>query len=136
MTDDRFPVHLNTPRANSKTSIGEMIRMVASTTDIGSLMGTVVEAYRLTVSLERDIIEIKSYYSNLESSNRQLHDQLMLALKGRFAERAAQISLIRDVAKQLIAEKQFDLAHSIVSQLMSILNQSPLDETQSIRHRR
>lgn len=136
MTDDRFPVHLNTPRANSKTSIGEMIRMVASTTDIGSLMGTVVEAYRLTVSLERDIIEIKSYYSNLESSNRQLHDQLMLALKGRFAERAAQISLIRDVAKQLIAEKQFDLAHSIVSQLMSILNQSPLDETQSIRYRR
>jgi hypothetical protein len=136
MTDDRFPVDLSMPRANSKTSIGEMIRMVASTTDIGSLMGTVFEAYRLTVSLERDIIEIKSYYSNLERSNRQLHDQLMLALKGRFAERAAQIALIRDVAKQLIAEKQFDLAHSIVSQLMGILNQSPLDETQSIRHRR
>lgn len=135
MTICHTPVPYNPHRSNSGTSISDMMRMVASTTDVRALVSTVAEAYRLTVSLERDIVEIKAYYENLEMQNAQFHREMMLALQGRFLERAAQIALVRETATQLIAEKQFDLAHSIISQLMRLLHQSPVEEAMSSRRR-
>lgn len=128
MSDRQLPVYLTTPSQSGKSSIGELTRMVASTTDITALAGTVAEAYRLTVSLERDIVAIKSHYAALEKSNRHFHKEVMAALQGGFAEHAAQIAFIKEAATQLIAEKQFDIAHSIISQLMQLLQQSPVDE--------
>lgn len=135
MTGSQTPVPYNPQRPTNGTSVSDMVRMVASTTDVRALVSTVAEAYRLTVSLERDIVEIKAYYENLERQNAQFHREMMLALEGRFSERAAQIVLVRETATQLIAEKQFDLAHSIINQLMKLLQQSPVEEVMSNRRR-
>lgn len=135
MSEYQLPAYLNPPRNTGTTSVGELTRMVASTTDITALASTVAEAYRLTVSLERDIVAIRSHYAALEQSNRQFHEEVLAALQGRFAERAAQIAFIRETATQLIAEKQFDIAHSIISQLMQLLQKSPVEEAFSNRRR-
>jgi hypothetical protein len=135
MADDKLPIYFNALRQENRISLKEISRMIAATTDINALAGTVAEAYRLTVSLKRDVVEIKAHYSALEKSNRQFHEEMLALLAGRFAERAATISFIREAVTNLIAEKQFDIAHSIISQLTALLRQSPLDEAFSIRNR-
>jgi hypothetical protein len=113
----------------------QMIGMIAATTDVTALVNTVAEAYRLTVSLDRDVAEIEAYYRRLEETDRQLHQQIMLALEGRFTERAAQIAFVERMVTQLIEHKQFDVAHSIVTQLMKLLQQSPVEEAFSQKRR-
>ncbi|MFN7305228.1 MAG: hypothetical protein ACK5TQ_01450 [Acetobacteraceae bacterium] len=135
MADNKLPTYFDAPRQKNNISIKDIPRMIVATADINALAGTVAEAYRLTVSLERDIVEIKARYSALEKSNRQFHEEMMAALAGRFAERAATISFIREAVTNLIAEKQFDIAHAIIGQLTELLRQSPLDEAFSIRNR-
>jgi hypothetical protein len=135
MTDNQLPAYFHAPHPSSGTSLAEMTRMIAATTDMNALASTVADAYRLTVSLERDIIAIKAHYATLQKSNLQFHQEIMAALEGRFAERAAQIAFIREAATQLIAEKQFDIAHSIINQLMQLLQISPVDEAFSKQRR-
>jgi hypothetical protein len=117
--DPQTPVH---------GGMAHMRSAIASTTNVTQLVTTVVEAYKLTVSLERDIVEIKAYYANLEATNRQLHSEIMAALEGRFTERAQQVAFVERIASQLIEQRQFETAHSIVTQLMKLLQQSPVDE--------
>ena len=109
------------------------LTMIASTTNVTELVQTVAEAYRLTVSLDRDIIEIQAHYRALEQSDQQLHEQIMLALEGQFTQRADQIAFVERIANRLIDEGQYDAAYSIISQLMTILQQSPVAEAFSKR---
>ena len=130
---DNFPMMQRGGFGGDHHSAPQMMRMIAATTDVTALVGTVAEAYRLTVSLERDIVEIKAHFANLEQTNRQFHQEIMAALEGRFTERAAQIAFIERVATQLIEREQYEVAHSMVTQLMTLLKQSPVDEAFSKR---
>jgi hypothetical protein len=117
------PAHYDVP-GNKQQIIG----MIAGTTNMTSLVAQVVDAYRLTISIKRDLAEIEGHYRTLAETNRQLHDEIMTALQGSFAERAMQIGFIERMATQLIHEGQHDIAHSVVTQLMVILRKSPVEE--------
>lgn len=121
--------------ADPPGSLGQAMQFVAAATDMNALVATVAEAYRLTVSLERDVLAIKAHYRHLEQTDRQLHDQIMAALDHRFTERASQIGFIERMAAQFIDRGEYDAAQSIITQMMGLLQQSPVDEAFSQRAR-
>jgi hypothetical protein len=116
------------PPSRTPTNRQQIMGMITGTTNMTSLVSQVVDAYRLTISLKRDLAEIEAHYRNLEASNRQLHEEIMTALTGSFAERATQIGFVERIATQLIAQGEHDIAHSIVSQLITLLRKSPVEE--------
>lgn len=108
---------------------GQQIQaMIAASKNVTALVKSVADAYRLTITLKRDIAQIEGHYTHLEQKDRQIHEEIVLALEGRFLERAAQIDFVERIASQLIEKGEYEIAHSIISQLMKILQQSPTRE--------
>ena len=105
-----------------------VITAIRASTDVTALAKAVIDAYELTVSLELDRAKIDAHYSSLRIRNSQSHEQVMFALEKNFSERAMSIEFIRATANKLMEDKQYEIAHSIVTQLMEILKNSPINE--------
>ncbi len=113
--------------------IASAIAMIASTTDMTSLLREVAEAYRLTISMERDIHEIDTHYRHLEQVDSHIHDEIMLALERSYAERAEQVAMIERVVTAWNEREQFELAHSATIKMLELLKASPLDKALETR---
>lgn len=115
------------------STIHHAMHAIAATTDINALLREVFEAYRLTVSLERDIHEISSHYDNLRTLNAEIHEEIMLALDSAYSERANQIKMIERIVILWTEKAQYDLAHSATMKMMQLLEKSPLDQAMAAR---
>lgn len=114
-------------------SVSYAMHAIAATTDVTALFKEVVEAYRLTVSLERDIREIDAHYSNLKKVNAEVHEEIMLALNSAYTERARQIEMIERIVVLWTEKEQYELAHSATMKMMELLENSPLDKALATR---
>ncbi|MEI9990120.1 MAG: hypothetical protein WDM86_08785 [Rhizomicrobium sp.] len=120
----------------SDVASGNMVQAlnaIASTTDVTSLLREVAEAYRLTITLERDIQEINLHYRNLEQVNSHVHDEIMSALDRAYSERAEQVAMIERIVHVWTEREQYDLAHSATMKMMDLLKTSPLDKALEAR---
>lgn len=111
-----------------------LIEMLALTTDVTSLCKAAIDAYSLSITVERDIVSIKAEYAATAQGEQNRHDEAMVELNRRYNEREAQIALIEKMAMQLVGAGQFEVAQAITVQLMNVLSRSPLREV--TEHRR
>lgn len=111
-----------------------VFRAIASTTDVTALCREVIEAYRLTVSLQRDIAEIKNHHETARLLNADIHEEVMLALTRSYDERGKQVDMIEKVVLLWTASGHFEIAHAATMKMLELLAQSPLE--QAFRNRR
>lgn len=125
----RRPVPM--PLPSHRTTPNEWLRMISATTDVTSLASLAMDAYRLKISLERDIVHIKEHYAEQRQRNQHIHEEIMLALAEGFEDRKRIVASIEKVAIGLIDAKEYQMAHTLTMQLSEILKRSPIGEVYS-----
>jgi len=105
--------------------------MIAATADITALASTMIEAYKLTVTLERDITHIKEHFAEQRQRNENDHEEIMLAMTQGFEDRRRAVATIEKIVMKLIEHEQYDMAHAATMQLTAILQQSPVEDAYS-----
>ena len=127
------PVPTRLPGHN--ISSRELMGMIASTADVTALANTMMDAYKLTVSLERDITQIKEHFAEQRQRNEFDHDEIMLAMMQGFEDRKRAVATIEKVVMALIERDQYEMAHAATMQLTAILQRSPVEDAYSKNRR-
>lgn len=133
MTRDNLPI----PGDRLDTSPAGMAMRIATAHNVTALAKLALEAFELTVTLERDVKLIDSHYDRLKQVDRELHREVMEAMRQNFAERERAIGIVEKMAEKLVDNGDYECANQIVIKLMELLSRtSPVDEAVKIRDRR
>ena len=60
------------PGQNPPPTGQQIQEMIAASKNVTALVKSVADAYRLTISLKRDIAQIEGHYTHLEQKDRQI----------------------------------------------------------------
>lgn len=113
--------------------MNDLMRQIRSTENVVDLARQVTEAYRLTISLERDMMAINQRASIERQLASDLHREIMFGLESRFAERKEAIDITRSVITAWVSMGMHELAKECLDKLMALLSASPTDD--AIRQR-
>lgn len=115
------------------TVMTEAVEFISATTDLMSLARLVAETYQLAVTAPRDLAMIEARHRHMETTERQLHDRMLLALDGTLKERQSQIEFVERMATVFIDLGEYETAQKIISQLIETLRISPLGQAALVR---
>lgn len=111
----------------------DLIRQIQASDNVVDLAREVTEAYRLTVSLERDMLAINLRASIERQLASDLHREIMFGLESRFAERKEAIDITRSVITAWVTMGMHELAKDCLDKLLALLTASPTED--AIRQR-
>lgn len=115
-----------------------VIAQVLQTTDVNAMAREIAEAYRLTVSLDRDMAAIDATLKVALKDADQLHEQIMFGLEKGFAEREQSIAIVKQFVELNVAAGNVEEAKQVLLHLMTVLEKSPTDraiEQRATRYR-
>jgi len=123
---------MNTPPVHFAPGNLQLLgRAVAATTDVTALARLVSDAYQLTVTLERDMAATDAFFRFQTQLAQFEHEEIIKAMELGFQRQDRAIGVIEKITSQLIVAEQFDMAHTIVTQMITLLQSSPVKDAYS-----
>lgn len=103
-------------------------RAVTSTVSVTELAKLVTDAYQLTVTMERDMAATEAHFRFQTQLAQFEHEEIMQAMALGFLKQDRAIDMIERITSQLIAREQFEMAQTIVTQMIELIKVSPVKD--------
>ena len=113
---------------------GAIVQQILATQDLASMARVIQEAVHLSATQERDVLEINKRYETIQIAEKNLHDEIMVGLVGRFSERSAQIAASHKMIEFFMEIGMHTEAKDVMLKLMGFLNESPSDTAMQQRN--